>query len=181
MQETLHDGGVITHRRLRVIWLLGTTVTFAGAGCHSVPTTIPLPVAAIAPPAQEEMIIPTADTGAWPPPLEPAVDLARPWTELTAIWFYYRRAELTVSESDRIAGIVRYAAEHPDCEIGINRPDDRSGAEPVNESVSRQRVAAIRDALVAAGVSPLRIHAGAFAGAPASLNRLVVVLVRDGP
>lgn len=114
-----------------------------------------------------------------PDDLEPVVDPARPWTELTAIWFYYRRADLMGTETERIAEIVRYTRQHPGAEVGINRPADISGVEPENDDVNRQRVATIREALICGGIPAVQIHAGAFEGQPASINRLVLVFVRD--
>lgn len=116
-----------------------------------------------------------------PPPdeQEPVVDPARPWTELTAIWFYYRSADLMGTETGRIAEIVRYSTQHPGAEVGINRPADISGVEPDNDAVNRQRVATIREALIRSGIPPAQIHVGAFEGPMASINRLVVVYVRD--
>ncbi len=188
MRRTLqHDSSAVAGLRLATMALCGAAGVFTITGCA---TAMRVPDATVrtdtARPDQPAMeIVPDAGDAAgaiaWSDQLEPAIDAARPWTELTAIWFYYRRAELTDSEAGRIAGVVRYAAQHPAAEIGITRPADMSGAEPVSQDVNRQRVAVIRDALIRAGISPLRIHAVAFKGPAVTLNRLVFVSVRDGP
>jgi hypothetical protein len=169
-------------------WFCGAALLVAFAGCH---TAAP-PVASLTPNAtasakfDPSVNVPATTLAVEPVRIaltdspEPAVDATRPWSELTAIWFYYRSAELTSAERLRVDEVVRYAAEHPAAEIGINRPADASGVEPGNEPVNRQRVTIIHEALVRGGVAPIRIHVGAFEGRPRSLNRHVMVFVRGG-
>lgn len=188
MRQTLDHSGATAVGRHAVGWISGAALLLSLVGCHGTTarlrsTAVVDEMAHLAQPASEPPATPVADIAELPLQNEPelVVDPARPWKKLIAIWFHYRSAELTTTETERIATIVRYTTQHPGAEVGINRPADLSGVEPDNDVVNRQRIAAIRGALIQGGIPSVQIHVGAFEDWPASINRLVVVCVRDGP
>ena len=74
--------------------------------------------------------------------------------------------------------IARYLKGNPSLKIAIDGSMDPLGADPRNQNLSDQRVTAIRDALIKAGVPAAKIQLGAFGDTELTRDRRVAGLVR---
>ena len=68
-------------------------------------------------------------------------------------------------------------AQNPSLQIGIDSSMDPRGADPRNQMLSDQRQAAVREALVQAGVAPNRIQTGVRGDTTLVRDRRVGILV----
>jgi outer membrane protein OmpA-like peptidoglycan-associated protein len=83
------------------------------------------------------------------------------WITLRDIMFDFDRADLRPSEKNKISDVAAYLSQNPSVHVGIDGSTDLlRGTNRYNESLSQQRVANVRDALIRAGVSPDRIETG---------------------
>ncbi len=86
------------------------------------------------------------------------------WVSLRDITFDFDKAEIRPSEMGKISDIASYAKQNPTVLLGIDGATDLlRGSNRYNVSLSQQRVANVRDALVRSGVSATRIETGGFA------------------
>ena len=85
------------------------------------------------------------------------------WVSLRDIMFDFDTADLRPSEKNKLSDVAAYLSRNPSVQIGIDGSTDLlRGTNRYNESLSQQRVANVRDALIRAGVSPERIETGRF-------------------
>jgi outer membrane protein OmpA-like peptidoglycan-associated protein len=105
---------------------------------------------------------PTGLTGAQgstaPSPLQPAVR----WTSLRDFMFDYDRSDIRYSESRKPSEVAAYMSQNPSVRLGIDGYTDSRGTSQYNVPLSQRRVAAVRDALIQAGVPSDRIETGTF-------------------
>ena len=83
--------------------------------------------------------------------------MAAGWKALGNIEFDFDKADIRPSERSKIADIVKAAKDNPGVEIGLNGYADPRGTPGYNQKLSERRVAAIKNAVVAGGVSADRI------------------------
>jgi outer membrane protein OmpA-like peptidoglycan-associated protein len=74
---------------------------------------------------------------------------------------------LVDTTGDRLAALGRTVATMPDVQVQLDGFADERGDETYNLALSQQRVAFVRDQLVAAGIHPARIRTSAHGEAPA--------------
>jgi len=121
-----------------------------------------------------------AQTGVSDPSPGPGPGAA--WVSLRDIRFDYDNAEIRSSEMKKISEIATYLNDNPKARLGIDGTTDlRRGTNKYNVSLSAQREANVRDALIRAGVPTDKMQIGSFA-AERSLctNRTEDCAKRDG-
>jgi outer membrane protein OmpA-like peptidoglycan-associated protein len=173
----------------RLIAIVGIALLAAGCAGNRNRTDAAL----IVPPAPEQTTLPPLIPGedVVPPPREStrrpppastrnlaAAAVAPPravarWTSYKQFQFDGDSATLQASETSKISDIAGYAARNPSIKLGIDGTDTRDG------DLASKRVAAVRSALIAAGVPASRIQAGAFGTSRIKRNRRVDVLLNQ--
>lgn len=91
----------------------------------------------------------------------PAGENAR-WVTFKDILFDFDKADVRVTETEKIFEITTFMKENPSVHLGIDGHADPRGSTSYNLALSQRRVSAIRTALIAAGVPADRIKTGAF-------------------
>ncbi|HTF34740.1 MAG TPA: OmpA family protein [Myxococcota bacterium] len=93
------------------------------------------------------------------------------WISLRDIMFDYDKADIRSSEMGKISDVATYVRQNPSVLVGIDGSTDLlRGTNQYNESLSRRRVANVRDALIRAGVSANQIETGGFGAERAKCN-----------
>ena len=87
---------------------------------------------------------------------------AKNWASFRNFLFDFDMSDIRSNETNHVADIAAYLKQNPSARVGIDGHTDPRGTDAYNQSLSERRVNTIRDALVAAGVSGDKIHAGAF-------------------
>lgn len=88
---------------------------------------------------------------------------------LREILFDYDTAEIRRSEMEKISDVALYVSENPSVNLGIDgATEPLRGTSQAGATLTQQRVANVRDALIRSGVSASRIETGRF-GAERSL------------
>lgn len=83
------------------------------------------------------------------------------------ILFRTDESVLADSNGDRLAGLGRTVAGMSDVQVQLDGFADERGDETYNHQLSEQRVAFVREQLIAAGVHPSRIRTTAYGESPA--------------
>lgn len=94
-------------------------------------------------------------------PAGPAGEAARPRL-FSDILFDFDLANVRASETGKINDIVAFMRENQTTRLSLNGYTDPRGTSPYNMALSKRRVEAVRQALVAAGVPNERIETDAF-------------------
>jgi outer membrane protein OmpA-like peptidoglycan-associated protein len=104
------------------------------------------------------------------------------WVSLREISFDYDKANIRSSEMKKIADIAAYLNDNPGVRLGIDGTTDlRRGVNKYNVSLSQQREANVREALIRAGVPADKMEIGSFATERgACTNRTENCAQRDG-
>ena len=76
--------------------------------------------------------------------------------------FDYDRSDIRYSESRKPSEVAAYMSQNPSVRLGIDGYTDSRGTSQYNVPLSQRRVAAVRDALIQAGVPSDRIETGTF-------------------
>lgn len=84
------------------------------------------------------------------------------WSSMENVQFEFRRADIQPACKDKIAKLAAWMNENPQLTIGLDGHVDDVTANDNDPTLSARRVHAVREALIAAGVAPIRISAGAF-------------------
>ena len=93
------------------------------------------------------------------------------WASLRDFTFDYDRADIRSSEVNQPSEIAAYVRQNPSVRLGIDGSTDLlRGTNQYNTGLSPNRIAAVRDALIRAGVPSDRIETGAFAAQRANCN-----------
>jgi outer membrane protein OmpA-like peptidoglycan-associated protein len=92
------------------------------------------------------------------------------------ISFDYAGADLSTSDSRTVSEIAAYMAKNPSLQAGLDGYRD-----PSNPNLSGRRVAAVRNAMIVAGVPSYKIQVGAFGDPQFSRDGRVEVLLNTGP
>jgi outer membrane protein OmpA-like peptidoglycan-associated protein len=108
--------------------------------------------------------------------LLPALVAAQPspdarWSSYRDFWFDYGSAVLDSSQRDNIRDAVNYLHQHPSYRLAIDAGADAA------DSLRSRRVAAIRDALIAAGVPKYKIQEGLYGDEHLRRERRVEILI----
>jgi outer membrane protein OmpA-like peptidoglycan-associated protein len=78
------------------------------------------------------------------------------------VQFDFDEAALRSSEENKIARLATYLKQNPAFRVELEGFADPRGSEPYNIKLSTRRVNAVRDALIAAGVSEEQILVAAY-------------------
>ena len=84
------------------------------------------------------------------------------WTSMENVQFEYRQADIQQKCESKIARLAAWMNEHPQLTIALDGHVDDTQANDHDPTLGARRVQAVRAALIAAGVAPARISAGAF-------------------
>ena len=84
------------------------------------------------------------------------------WTSLRDFMFDWDRSDIRYSESRKPSEVAAYMSQNPSVRLGIDGYTDSRGTTQYNVPLSQRRVAAVRDALIQAGVPAERIETGTF-------------------
>jgi outer membrane protein OmpA-like peptidoglycan-associated protein len=84
------------------------------------------------------------------------------WSSLREFMFDYDRSDIRYSESRKPAEVAAYMSQNPSVRLGIAGYTDMQGTNQYNLPLNQRRVAAVRDALIQAGVPSDRIETGTF-------------------
>lgn len=84
------------------------------------------------------------------------------WARFSDIQFDLNRADLRSAEAGKVEQLATYLKQNPSFRVEIEGFADPRGSQAYNIKLSTQRVNAVRDALIAQGVSQDRILIGAY-------------------
>ena len=84
------------------------------------------------------------------------------WTAMESLQFEAGRSEIRSRCADKIAKLAVWMNHDRNVVIGLDGHHDDATANDNDPTLSAQRVHAVRDALIAAGVAPSRIVVGEF-------------------
>ena len=84
------------------------------------------------------------------------------WARFSDIQFDLNRADLRSAEAGKVEQLATYLKQNPTFRVEIEGFADPRGSQAYNIKLSTQRVNAVRDALIAQGVSQDRILIGAY-------------------
>lgn len=84
------------------------------------------------------------------------------WERFADVQFDFDKANLRVSEADKVARLATYLKQNPTFQVELEGFADPRGPQTYNIKLSTKRVNAVRDALIAEGVAPDRILIGAY-------------------
>lgn len=84
------------------------------------------------------------------------------WERFTDIQFDLNRADLRSAEAGKIERLATYLKQNPSFQVELEGFADPRGSQTHNMKLSTQRVNAVRQALIAQGVSQDRILVGAY-------------------
>jgi outer membrane protein OmpA-like peptidoglycan-associated protein len=104
--------------------------------------------------------------------------LVRNWTLYRDFRFEDGSDVLQPSDVATVSEIADYLKANPSLKVGLDGSVDPRGTNPRNQNLSDQRVTAIRNALIAAGVPSAKVQMGAFGDAQLIEDRRVALLVR---
>jgi outer membrane protein OmpA-like peptidoglycan-associated protein len=90
------------------------------------------------------------------------------WSSVENVQFEYKEAAIQSKCADKIGKLVAWMNANPKVAIGLDGHVDDAKANDDDPTLSRQRVSAVRNALITAGIAPSRISTGDF-GARAPL------------
>jgi outer membrane protein OmpA-like peptidoglycan-associated protein len=116
---------------------------------------------------------PTGATGAQGP-----TGIVNNWTLYREFRFDYGRSDLHGAQIERLTEIAAYMRRNPSLKIAIDGSTDPRGTDPKNDRLGEQRVVAIRDGLIKAGMPASKIHMGAFGDTTLVQDRRVALLIR---
>jgi peptidoglycan-associated lipoprotein len=115
---------------------------------------------------------PTGDTGA-----QGRAGVIGHWMAYREFYFDYDKSDILDSQSNKIGEIAAYLKANPSLQVGIDGSMDAHGSDPRNQDLADRRGAAIRRALLNAGVSADQIQMGAYGDVSLRHDRRVMVLI----
>jgi outer membrane protein OmpA-like peptidoglycan-associated protein len=116
---------------------------------------------------------PTGPTGAQGP-----VGIVTQWTAYRDFTFHGDRVKLKPSDVSMVDEIAGYMSHNPSLELGIDGSINSASAEGTNQDLNSQRISAVRDALIQAGVPADKIQTGAFGDPQLRRNHRIDVLLK---
>jgi outer membrane protein OmpA-like peptidoglycan-associated protein len=103
------------------------------------------------------------------------------WVALGTFTFDYDKWSIGAADRHKAAEISEFIGRHPALRLAVDGSVNSRGIDPHNSGLRDRRVEVVRDALIAAGVSPFMIETGAFGTERALGDRSIEVLVRTAP
>jgi hypothetical protein len=97
------------------------------------------------------------------------------WVSYRTFWFDAGKSDIRANDATMVADVAAYMKKNPSLQLGLD-----GYADTRNPDLSNNRVNAVRDALVQAGVSGDKIKIGAFGDAKNRQDRRVEVLIDTG-
>jgi hypothetical protein len=94
------------------------------------------------------------------------------WVSYRAYWFDAGKSDIRTNDAAMAADVASYLNKNPSLQLGLD-----GYADSKNPNLSHDRVAAVRDALIQAGVPSEKIKTGAFGDAKNRQDRRVEVLI----
>lgn len=98
------------------------------------------------------------------------------WTSYRDFNFAYNDDRIQNADSAKSGNIAAYLKANPSLQIGLDGSMDPRGSDPKDQDLSNRRVAAVRSALIDAGVPAYKIRTGPFGNAQTRRDRRVEVL-----
>jgi outer membrane protein OmpA-like peptidoglycan-associated protein len=92
------------------------------------------------------------------------------WLAVKDILFDYDKADLRSDEAAKIARLAEYLKQNDALVVRLDGHTDGRGSDPYNMRLSRERVEAVKKALMEAGISGDRIRGAAFGERAAKCN-----------
>jgi len=80
------------------------------------------------------------------------------WTSFRDILFDYDKSNIRASETGKITEIIDFMKANPNMQTGLDGFADPRGTNTYNMKLSERRVKAVKDAVVAGGISADRIR-----------------------
>ncbi|MCI0483945.1 MAG: OmpA family protein [candidate division NC10 bacterium] len=131
-----------------LLLVLGASLLAGFGGCPKKPeVATPAPVAVAPPP---------------PPPAPPAPVVKAAPPKFTDVFFTTDKTVLRPEDKANLDGVIKWLKANPDAKIALNGFADERGTPARNQALSDGRAKAVRDYLVAGGISPQRISAKGF-------------------
>jgi hypothetical protein len=84
------------------------------------------------------------------------------WVTYRDFWFESGQADIHQADAYMVSDIAAYLKANPSLQVGLDGTPPVNGSDPRNADLDQQRVKAVRDALLAAGVAPSQITSGSF-------------------
>jgi outer membrane protein OmpA-like peptidoglycan-associated protein len=84
------------------------------------------------------------------------------WQPFPDLLFDLDKADIRPSEASKVSQLAAYLKQNPSFHVELEGFADPRGSQPYNVKLSTQRVHAVRDALIAAGVPAEQIVVGAY-------------------
>jgi membrane fusion protein (multidrug efflux system) len=94
--------------------------------------------------------------------------------------FGYNRSDLNLLDMNKARRVARYLLKNPGLRVGVDGLTGARSASPRNVELAALRAAAVRDALIEAGLPEDRIQVGAFGDRKMARDCRVAVLLRAG-
>jgi outer membrane protein OmpA-like peptidoglycan-associated protein len=82
------------------------------------------------------------------------------WSSIENVQFEFKEAVIQAKCADKIAKVVTWMNANPNAAIGLDGHVDDARANDDDPTLSARRVAAVRQALITAGIAPSRISSG---------------------
>ena len=103
------------------------------------------------------------------------------WTAFAEFTFDFDEARMQAPDKDKVTKAAAYVAANPSAQIGLDGRSDPNGNGLRNQTLTDRRVAAVRDALIKAGIPSEKIQIGNFAGPQARRDREVAAVIITAP
>jgi len=100
------------------------------------------------------------------------------WISFRDFWFESDKAIIHDADTDKVAEIAAYMNANPSLQLGIDGSTNPQATEWSDKDLRDRRIKAVRDSLIAAGVSSNRISDGMFGNANFRRNGRVEVLIK---
>jgi peptidoglycan-associated lipoprotein len=84
------------------------------------------------------------------------------WTAFRDFQFDYDKSDVRQNETNKVAEIAEHLKQNPSYTVGIDGHTDPRGTPAYNQALSERRTAAVRDALMKAGIASDKIITGSF-------------------
>ncbi len=84
------------------------------------------------------------------------------WQPFPDLLFDLNKADIRPSDASKVSQLAAYLKQNPSFHVELEGFADPRGSQPYNVKLSTQRVNAVRDALIAAGVPAEQIAVGAY-------------------
>jgi len=103
------------------------------------------------------------------------------WVAIRTFTFDYDNSSIDSADLNKVAEISEYTNRNPALRIVIDGSVNPRGIDRHNRGLRDRRVEVVREALIAAGVSPFMIETGVFGTERLLGDRSIEVLVRTAP